>query len=258
MTVDALSDEPGLWAQGLGSWGEQDTINDVAGFDYTAYGFMAGYDWAVDDNMILGGGLGLTKTDYTSTSSEEADMTSFLLTVYGAYDFNMPLYLDVGLIYSRGNLELSRDGGTITGDTDATTYALTAEVGYDIPLSQYFMILTPVLKFMASKVSIDAYTEKGTGSMESPEVDRTFYSLGAGLKGNIELNELFSLKLRLLWDHEFSSDIDDVAMAADIIDLGIGVQYRLTEWSNLSLDYDFEFGDSFTAHTLLLFYKYMF
>ncbi|MBW1615258.1 MAG: autotransporter outer membrane beta-barrel domain-containing protein [Deltaproteobacteria bacterium] len=265
----ALAEEEftsGIWGQGFQTDAEQDSISGLPGYEYDTTGFIFGYDKVLGDKLVLGVNAGYHETDVDGDAGDISDINTFLIGAYGSYNF-YPYYADFGLMFARGDIDSKRNQNLITSSTNSNNYSLFMEFGKEIPITDIVNFI-PVAGFTANYVSIDGYTEEGATGQEMlvEESDNFFFTSELGLKSNITLSQNSYLKLSGLWAHEFSDDLHSAAKGrfvgtSDVIMMqgldvgrdrgvfGIGLNFKPVKDIVLDIDYNFEVGEEFNAHT---------
>ena len=273
---------PGMWGVAVGTWGDQDEIDNDLGFDYDTYGLMFGYDHKMSDSWLLGVNFGYTNSDVDSGINANTDIDTFNIGIYSSNVFGN-IYIDYGFMYSYNDGDSDRtiiDGVNsynASGDPDSDVYTFYVQSGYEITSDN--MIITPLLGFMYSTVDADGYTESDQGSglgLTIKDSNDYFFSSTLGVKSEYFLNEELHLKGRLTWTHEYSGDLrhttkarfnvagatffdsDGIDLDKDHFNIGIGVKYHVSDQISLDADYDYDFADDFDSHTGTLSLKYYF
>ncbi len=265
----ALAEEEftsGVWGQAFHTDAEQNSIDSMPGFEYDTTGFIFGYDKVLGDKLVLGVNAGYHETDVDGDAGDISDVNTFLIGAYGSYNF-YPYYADFGIMFGRGDIDNKRNQNSITSSTDSNNYSIFIEFGKEVPLTD-IINFTPVAGFTCNYVSIDGYEEEGSTGQEMlmEESDNLFFTSELGLKMDIALNQSSYLKLSALWAHEFSDDLHSAVKGrfvgtSDIIMMqglevgrdrgvfGIGLNFKPVNDIVLDIDYNFEVGEEFNAHT---------
>lgn len=271
---------PGSWGKAYGSWGDQDDIDNHAGFEYDIVGVMLGYDVQSHPNWLFGVNAGYSYTDVDSGINTDTDIDTITVGLYASYSKDR-MYIDYGIMYSNGDIDNDRTstatGNKLTSYTDSDTITGYIEAGYQYPFPNY--TLTPFVGVAYSTIEIDNYSERLTGDADAHLVDETdddFYSTTLGIKAEYFIDNILHLKGRLTWNHEYSDDLETTIKAAvsgaptvyneskgiDIDDdrfgLGIGMRYQYSPEITFDLDYDLELAEDFDSHTGTLGMKYKF
>jgi uncharacterized protein with beta-barrel porin domain len=205
----------GFFVDGNVAFGDKDTTDREVGFDFTSWGAIAGVDYRLTDNLILGAALTYT---YTDTDLDqflgETKTHSVGPIFYGTY-YVGPLYVDghAGMTWNFYDTERRITFATIdrtaTGDTDGQEYVAGLGVGYTFsrgPLS-----VTPFGRLEYIHVDIDGYGERGANGLDLTISDQDIDSLQSAL--GVQIAYAISTKAAVLvpqvrgeWRHEFEDD----------------------------------------------------
>ncbi|MCK5195028.1 MAG: autotransporter outer membrane beta-barrel domain-containing protein [Desulfobulbaceae bacterium] len=274
---------PGSWGKAYGTWGDQDDIDNDAGFEYDVVGVMLGYDVQSHPNWLFGMNAGYSYTDLDSGVNTNTDIDTINVGLYASYSKGQ-MYVDYGIMYSNGDIENDRTiilGASriaANSDTSSDTWTGYIEAGQQYPFSNY--VLTPYIGAMYSKVEVDNYGEKASAWSSAllivDEVDDEFYSTTLGVKAEYFIDNILHLKGRLSWTHEFSDDLesstnarfnsvgssyfntDGIDLDDDRFGIGIGMKYQYSPEITFDLDYDLELAEDFDSHTGTIGMKYQF
>lgn len=268
----------GLWGELLGGGGSQGDMGQTKGYDFSSAGFILGYDKGLNDAIRFGASAGYLRVDLDSSdaqSGQEAD--THTIGVYGSYDGAhddfLPFYIDVAMTYSRGDIQLFRDGGTI-GNTHSNSMTLSGEYGVATPCPKAFS-LAPVVGLQSTVVFIDGYVEHGPGALEIADSKNYFFSSTLGLRATYD-EKYVAASAWLLWSHEFSSDIKSAAErrpagtdspfesvrgvygGADRTVSGASVTVRMAGAHSMTLSYGAEWGDQYLSYSWDVMIQYAF
>jgi outer membrane lipase/esterase len=210
------------------NWGDvsQTTLQD--GYDFSNWGVVAGADYRVNPNLVLGGAASYqkTKSDYTNNlGSVKADTVS--LAAYGTY-YDEGLYLEGLLSYGWINYDTERtikipsNDPTVAGiDTVATASPRgnqwSAVVGGGYNFVQEAFTITPFGRlgylYVKNKAFSEAEPNAGLGlAVNSRTVDSLQSALG------VRLARAFGTSFGVVtpyasaqWNHEFLAQQSDIA-----------------------------------------------
>jgi len=259
-----------VWGRYFASWGEQDEIDSVPGYDFTAHGPLFGYDRFATEHLLIGGMIGYTRTDLDGDAGSEADINTFLLGLYGSYIFSDVDYLTLTMSYSRSDIDTSTTvssvGGSWSGETDSNGWVIAAEYGHKFLLQNAF-ILTPVVGFHLNMSDTDGYTDIGSNVPNATygDIRDIFFKSKLGLKGDWMFNPAATLKLKALWLHEFSDDdgesttvkfgsqtpenLTGLNPGNDKGQFGLGFNFGFHNGLTLDVDGDFTVGEEYNSWT---------
>ncbi len=249
------SDFPGLWLgegnRGIKTgiylepaviFGGRSSTADQTGYDFTIAGFLAGVDYRVRDDVLVG-----LATGYSHTSADFHDSGGSLsantwpITLYAAY-MPSPFYVYGSLGYSLSMLELDRDirfGDIVrraTSSPDGHLFNAYTEAGYDLGLGP--AVLTPMASLSYARLWLDGFTENGADSLnlivDSRDVDSLQSGVGARLALPLSFNN-FALvpQIHATYHHEFS---DSGTTDARFSQSGLGPVFTFTS-ANLGRDF---------------------
>ncbi|VEN74262.1 exported hypothetical protein [Candidatus Desulfarcum epimagneticum] len=204
-----------VWGRYLGVAGDQDSINSMDGYQLISHGALFGYDRFLTDRFLLGFGAGYMRTDIETDVGGQTSVNAYNAGLYGSYIFSDVDFLNFAFFYTRGEIESDStiaNYGTLSGETDSNTYMLAAEYGRKFLVMNRF-VLTPVAGFVASLVDVPGYTATGTGQYgaeEYADAKSKFFTTRIGIKGDWAFAPSALLKVRALWTHEHSNDLESV------------------------------------------------
>jgi len=274
----------GLWAQGVGMWGQRSNDDVTSHYHYSLGGFTLGVDGRISDEFIVGFSAGYLETDLDfDQMADTGESDSYRAAVYGDYSAGA-WYLDTILSYASNGYETSRVitvGGTTrtaSGDFDGRELAAYVEGGYVVTYKNYFF--RPLAAFQLTHIILDEYTETGAGALNLTVNERTADSyLGSfGMKVSRPFtsadNWRISPEIQMRWAHEFSND-DRVMEASfagapgasfvvhgdepvkDSAIIGLGINTLFKENFNFYLNYDVNVSRDHTNHSLVGGLRYM-
>jgi outer membrane autotransporter protein len=200
---DLLSDRVGLWATGMGTWGDYDQTEEEAGFDIEdAWGIVGGIDYRFSEQVVAGISVGYSESTFDfDRNAGDLDKEAIHLAAYGTYQMER-WYIDGVISYANIDYDLDRNiayalgsaapvTGTLAGDTDGDEFGVSVGVGYAFNRGAWE--IEPYLRANWTHLDIDSYTEDGSG---------------------------IAAALRL--------DFDDQTVRALSSDLGIAIRYALS------------------------------
>lgn len=156
----------GLWVQGFGDRGIQDSQQGIDGYNVSSAGMAFGLDreWEGDDSLRIGGAVGYARSNITNsgyTVNNRNDINSFMAAVYAAKTWD-GAYLNtmagVGLHTEQTRRQLM--GHTATGRHDAWQYSARVEAGWPM-LWREDVTLIPMASLAYSHIRESAYEENG-------------------------------------------------------------------------------------------------
>jgi outer membrane autotransporter protein len=156
----------GLWVQGFGDRGMQDTQQGIDGYNVSSAGMAFGLDREMegDDSLRLGAAVGYARSNITNsgyTVNNRNDINSFMAAAYAAKTWD-GAYLNtmagVGLHTEQTRRQLM--GYTATGRHDAWQYSARVEAGWPM-LWREDVTLIPMASLAYSHIRESAYEENG-------------------------------------------------------------------------------------------------
>jgi outer membrane autotransporter protein len=275
-----------VWVQAYKSDAEQDSKDNISGFDVDGKGFVVGVDRYLTNSTIAGIALsrGEAAIDSKSTSRAETDVTTTQLTAY-ATTMMTGYYVEGLLTYALNENESSRHivVGTVdrVASADYDSSLLGVRVGAGMPMNVAGMTITPKTGLNYTRLSTDTYTESGAGAMNLTvdTEDMTKYTLSAGvaLAKNIALQDssTFTPELRagVSYDmgDDFTTSSSKFAGASDSFstegldssdistDVGLGLAYATDDnTKEFRFDYDMNLKAGYEASTAKLTARFKF
>ena len=242
------------WGRYMASWGDQDRINNKAGYDFTSHGPVFGYDRFITERLMIGGLLGYARTEVEVDGGSEADLNSYFTGVYGSYLFSDVDYLNILFSYGRSNIDID-NSATSSGDTDSNGWILAGEYGHKFLIKNTF-IVTPLAGFMVNMIDVDEYnTNTASAYADSRSM---FFTSRLGVKGDWLFSPSGTLKVKALWLHEYSDDAEATAtlnsttikgidLGRDKGQFGLGLKFGLKNGLLFDIDGDFTMGEDFSS-----------
>jgi outer membrane lipase/esterase len=232
VTSEATNAPPrfGVFLNGIGAFGSKDGTSRSAGFDFSAAGVVAGADYRVLSNLILGAAFSYTASSGDlDDSGGSVDSDSYSGSLYGTYYLGEGLYVD-GIVTGGVNQFDSRrqiryavpavDGGitavnqTATADTDGPWISVGASVGYDFHVAKF--TLGPLARIHYTNAEVNGYQESISGSAPGSGLalnvdDQRVESLVTTLGGQVSYAistpvAVLVPQVRAEWHHEFLND----------------------------------------------------
>ena len=167
----------GFFANGSLAIGEAEDTENETGQDFRTRGLTAGVDYMLEDNLVVGGALGMTRhsSDFRGQQGEN-DLDGTYLSVFGTY-FNPDRgYIDGIVEVGRNSYELSRqinlnlsdpvsgsmlqstdDLQIADGKTSASSVAITIGAGFDRKFKDYQ--IGPYGRLSYSYADVDGFEE---------------------------------------------------------------------------------------------------
>ncbi|WP_421999580.1 autotransporter outer membrane beta-barrel domain-containing protein [Reyranella sp.] len=181
---------------------------------YALYGFAAGADLEILEDLRLGGALGYSSTGLSTSLPASGTNEAFSVAAYASYAPG-PWYVDAALGYAYNWGSLTRTIAypgvfrTAEGSPTAGQFIGSAEGGWGFALAPR-IALTPFARVEVAATSQNAFTETGAGaiSLSAAAASTTGVRsiVGLELSGAVELGAAqdLSMALRLGWAHDYA------------------------------------------------------
>jgi outer membrane autotransporter protein len=281
----------GIWARGVGEFGNQGSYGERTGFVYNTGGVVGGVDWQPRQDVIVGfGATYLGSALNWDQSGGNADVNYAKFGLYGSY-FNPRWFVDG--VFSGGlnwastqrNINILSDTPLIPGvsriaTSSQTGHDLTVQCrgGVNFPLWNWS--LTPMAGLAYFYLHQNAFEEQGADSLNlnlrANEAQTLRSTLGARLARTFTApsGNKITPEASLGWAHDFT--LDNRVINASLAELGgsfatngftgdtnsllagAGITAQLTNGVALSGRYNTEVGRSFVAHMVNLGLRYEF
>jgi outer membrane autotransporter protein len=203
----------GVFANGQGSFGDQDATLQVLGFDFHTAGFTVGGDYRFTDRFLLGMAFGYVKTNAEFDSSAgNFSNKAYSLSAFGTYYILEKLYVDGIVTYGWDNYTTERNvtgTGTAKGSPSGTHLAPSLSAGYNFNLGALTFGPTGRLEYV--RVDIDAYREHGASPFDLSIRSQTIESLTTAFGGQATYAistsvGVFLPLVRAEWVHEYEGN----------------------------------------------------
>ncbi|MBQ9759645.1 MAG: autotransporter domain-containing protein, partial [Opitutales bacterium] len=200
---------------------ENDTAPDAPTFDFDTTGLLAGADYKLDKNTMLGIALGAStgeaKVHNSGGKIESTDfrVTGFAGKTIGNYFVNAGA--QVG--YASYDIKRNTDYGNASADTTGWSAGLFADAGTVITLSEAKKIYaTPYVGLAYMHTQADAFTESGSDKAFDADTisgDSLRARLGCGFSwGFAASGAVWRLGLDVAFSHDFLGDEVDIDVTA--------------------------------------------
>ncbi|WP_417020906.1 autotransporter domain-containing protein [Candidatus Phyllobacterium onerii] len=188
----AAGDRFAIWAQGLGSWADWNSNDQVPGLDRSVGGILIGGDVPFGENVRVGALAGYSRTNIDEPDlGASADVDNYHLGIYGGAEFGT-LNLRSGASYTWHAIDTNRlvqftgSQEHLTADYGGGTAQIFGELGYEIQAESG--TLEPFANLSYANLHVDSFAEKGGSAAlagASSDTDVTFTTFG--LRGSKEL-----------------------------------------------------------------------
>ena len=256
----------GVWLHVFDETTDQQTIDDVFGFDGDTDGVALGYDKDLDALRIgFAFSHGDSKMDNDRFGADRIKVSSDQLTIYGGYQVG-PGFLNARVAYSAQDYGLTRYNSPvpgeqqIVGNTGGDLYDVSIGGGYPYQVGR--VLLTPVAQLHYQAMSVDSFTEDGGLNLQVNYGDVATLSSELGFMASAEYQYngwKLSPSAHLLWNHEYLGEREFVKARLasgevftqqgferdnDLIDVGVGLDLRNGSGFSFGLDVQSQIGSS--------------
>lgn len=221
-TDPPLGERWGAFVNAAYNWGDVDRTDLQDGYDFSNWGLVAGLDYRIDPNLVLGGAFGYqkTKSDYDDDLGK-VDATTYSLAVYGTY-YKDNWYFDGLVGYGWINYDTERVINIpsttsvpgirtrATASPDGNQWSVVVGGGYNFVREA--TTITPFLRFGYLWVKNDAFSENepvaGLGlAVDERTIDSVQSALGVRLSHAIGTSfGVVTPYVSAQWNHEFQAD----------------------------------------------------
>lgn len=260
----------GIWFEGFGYNADQDTRQDIAGFDAQTFGFMGAVQRPISEFWQAGIGLGYARTNISGDESTAAANHLRINTLEGTLylGYNRGAWFLDGLFTVDWNDYTGLRSITFPGFNrianshyDGEGYSLLFSSGYNIYFNRSFTV-TPLASIQFQKLDIDEYTESGADSLDLVQDSQNYNVIrsGLGLRAGFPITPLFNFssilysEIHAMWYYDIEEfrynntsrfqgggpafDTEGVRPARSEIDLGISSTIYAFANFSLQLGYD--------------------
>lgn len=197
------------------------------GFDYTGVNLLFGLDYFLTSRVVIGGGVSysVADSDFRDDGKLESDSRGGVL--YGGWADNSGYYASATLTYGLSDHDQWRpldpqspNAGRVQASMDSTQSGLSLLAGRDLTWNQ--QVFGAFVRFSASRVKVDDYTERGSQAsadvfvVDGSESDSRVGALGGRWAWQSPRPwGHWALALRGSYEHEFESSADRVRVIDD-------------------------------------------
>ena len=232
-----------LWTGGAITVGRRSATPELSKLAISSEGLSAGIDFAVNDRLDLGFGVGYGAEE-TEVGSRDtaADTTSLVGVVYASFRPTDGVYLDALLGQGSLSYDLTRrvtfDNSLVFGERDGDMLFGSIGLGFDRALAAGR--LSTYGRLDAMNADLDAYTETGSPfwalNYDAREVDSLQGALGLRYAASrVDRDRTWRSTVRAEWRQELGDGSDQVLRYADFL---TGPSYTIgsTGWDRGLLD----------------------
>ena len=275
----------GLWARGVGEFGNQASGSDFTGFGYHTGGVVGGLDWQPRRDLILGFGSAYLGSGLDwNNSGGTASVNNAKFGLYATY-FTPRFFLDGvftgGVNWTHATRRIIISSG-LPGDLAFDRNAASSSTGHDLALHLQGGVnlpvagwdLTPFARLSYFYLNQDAFSEQGANSLNltvqgfNAQTLRTQLGLRAGHTFGIQGDVKLRPELQVGWAHDFPLDnrvinagltelggtfaVNGFKGETDSLLAGVGVTVQLTSGVAVTGRYDAELRRGFQSQLVNL------
>jgi len=269
-----------LWVQGFGQAAKQGRRNGDEGYKSDTFGGAAGFDTTgvIGDGVLgIAFSYGKANINAKNVTMTGTDIGSYGISLYSNYHIaGSKVFLNTQLGYGYNDISNDRHnaGGLgVTAHADYASDQATGKIalGYDY-VTPGLILITPSISTTYTYLSTDAYTETGAGGANLSVASDRSQTLNLGFDVNaswrlmsFEGNKVLKPALRIGYAYDAIGDAIATtatftgggpafttrgpAPARSTLNAGAGLTYLSgSDWS-LSINYNYEYKDAFSAHS---------
>ena len=205
----------GVWMDVSGVTADRGAEEDFTGYGFDSLGISSGFDTMLNDNVVAGISLSVSKTNVDVDHGEgSGDIKNFFASIYGGF-FTDDFYLNGSVSYGRHEYHSSRYLDVFSVPTHTTSkhhgdsFSFYGESGYTLRISDWMFQPYAGLEF--AYLDESSFKEKGAGAMSVIIKDRYTKSLetdvGARLSKNFKVGSgTFTPEISAAWNHDYHID----------------------------------------------------
>jgi len=225
LTLSA-SGKLGLFANGIGSFGEQDNTSREPRFEFHTAGLIAGADYKLTDNVILGAALGYLATRVVVNEGVgHVAIDNLNLSLFGTYYVLDTFHVDAIVTGGWNSYDQERNLSSfqpVRAHPDGYQLAVSVGGGYDFHVGA--LTVGPTARVNYLTLFIERYRESGafgfTERFNSQDTESLTTDLGAQISYAISVPfGVLTPTLRIEWEHELRNN-SRVITSRNVLDPG--------------------------------------
>ncbi len=269
-----LQQNPNLWFQGIGEFGDQGGAGEHTGFDFNTGGFLLGADLLRFEQMTFGAAVSYLRTNLDwDGNGGDARMNATRWGIYGNYGGTTGFFVD-GLLAggydwttANRNIDFLYVSETTRANVSAFDMAARIRAGYAFKVSELYV--SPVADLSYYLQHRSGFEESGSDSLDldvrSGEYQTFRTQLGIRTEKDIIVKGMqITPALEVSWAHEVPLDsrgieaglvnqpgsfsVYGVSGDFDSVVVDAGLKVLLTKNMTLFTRYQAEVGDRFSSH----------
>ena len=208
----------GVFVNGDGNFGNQNTTDRSSGYDFDTKGVTVGADYRIANDLALGLAFnyGHNRSDLNNDRGN-VSIDSYSVSAYGSYD-RQKFYADAVVNYGWNDFDINRSI-KVTGfqsanaKTSGNQFSVRLNTGYNFGQDQ--LSVGPILGVRYSKVTIDGYSERNGSILNlnvgNQKADSVILNVGAQLSYDFRSpSTTVTPYIAANYEHEFANDSREI------------------------------------------------
>ena len=205
------------WMLGMTSKGNYDAVDGYTGFDQETDAYAAGYDFRINDRLVLGLSAGSAETELEMFDAYGTGMVdAWFANAYGSW-FRSDRYVEWGLGYAAQDIDTTRlieigtDSRVANSTHEGNAWSAFVGAGWSHPLER--ITFEPFVSLRYFRLSEDAFEETGAADLNQTIAARNtsalFGEIGVNIGQRIDLRDsssVFDWNLMFGANHDFDVD----------------------------------------------------
>ncbi len=236
----------GLYLNGNGAFGDRDSDDEEAGFDFRNLGFTAGADYRITDTSVAGGAFTYLNAfqDFKNAKGEiDVDIVAF--SFYGTQRINQA-YVNAIATYAHGEIDLERElvfatfDRTAKGDTSSDEFSIAIGGGYEFQWEG--LSYGPMMEWEWIWLDIQSFNESGANglNLDHDHDEMKSATVDLGLEGSHPISTrwgVFIPQLAVAWVHQFEDDSREIRARYEADNTGASAEEFFVETDDPDRNY---------------------
>ena len=133
-TSNSVNNGNSVWINLTHQYEDNDSKRGIAGYKYSANGFLLGYDKSIQDDWLIGAAFGYSDGNYKDKSavSNDSDIKNYQVQLYSRYKLSNDIFTTAYFGYTYGDIELKQHDGAYLAKEDflSHTWNVGGNLGY--------------------------------------------------------------------------------------------------------------------------------
>jgi outer membrane autotransporter protein len=203
----------GVFVNGQGSGGTQDTTANIRGYRARTLGLTGGGDYRVTDNFILGAAVGVLRADSEyEANAGETEARGLSASAFGTW-YAGQFYLDALASYGWNWYDTTRNAGagaTAQGSTRGQQLAASLSSGFGLTHGAWSF--GPYLRLAYIHVNVNEFTETGASgaNLQVGKQSADSFTTALGVQASRAISTswgVLSPQARVEWEQEHRQDV---------------------------------------------------